>query len=502
MIARSVVVATGLALACAASVASVLPIASVAGCGSSDDEPFVEYPDGGNPADEAGSEASTTDSNAPTDGGSDAPGPIVGTQVLTTPTFIQGATSDGNLVFDDGKDLKVLKGGSLVPTTLVTDFDVGTDSLVVRGHFVAWWLDGATTASPLGLWSKSGGVQTAVAAATYAEAIYAKPGTDDFAYAGPSTNSLHRDLWATTAGLGAGTKVVPGLDTGVIEAGCRYTIAWSPTALVVAGCANGAAAASVTVFATDGSGLVKTLLAGSAPGLWLNRARTHALVQTATASSIRPLTGAATSVAIDGVIRAAAFSSNDAFVVYRGADGVVKRASTTAAGAPLVLMPSAISLYAVSEDARFTLAATTGNIAMNDADIVLADATTPGTIRTLAQHAAFVGLSASGTSAVWLQELGLGLEGALYVASLPSGAPHKLSPLAERVEMVGDVVYWQEFDKAAKSNVLKAARVATPSNVITIDHGLDALTAQTLVIGKSLFVASKLGLWGYPALTP
>lgn len=477
-------------------------IASIAGCGTSDDAPFIEYPDGAGPAGEAGNDASTADANAPLDGAADAPGPIVGKQVLTTPTFIHGATTDGNLVFDDGKDLKVLKGGSLMPTTLVTDFDVGTDSLVVRGHFVAWWLGGATTTSPLGLWSKTGGVQTAVAAATYAEALYTKPGTDDFAYARPSTSSLRRDLWATTAGLGAGTKVVPGLDTGVIEAGCRYTIAWSPTALVVAGCANGASTASVAVFAADGSGVAKTLLAGSAPGLWLNRARTHALVQTATASSIRPLAGAATSVTIDGSIRAAAFSSNDAFVVYRGADGVVKRASTTTASAPLVLVPSAISLHAVSEDARFTLAATTGNIDAFDTDIVMADATTPGTVRTLAQHAAFMGLSASGTNAVWLQDLGVGLEGSLWVATLPNGAPQKLSTLAERVEMVGDVVYWQEFDKPAKSNVLKAARVATPSNVITIDHGLDMLTAQTLVIGKSLFVASKLGLWGYPAVTP
>ena len=472
-----------------------------AGCGSADDEPFVEYPDGGGAADGAGNESSR-DANTPVDGGTEAAGPIVGKQVLTTPTFIQGATSDGNLVFDDGKDLKVLVGGSLVPTTIVTDFHVGDDALAVRGRFVASWLGSVAAKLPLGVWSKASG-QAIVAPLTYAEAIYAKPGSDDFAYAAAATSSLRRDLWVATAGLGAGTKVVPGLDSAVIDDACSYTIRWSPTALVVAGCANGAATASVAVYATDGSGIAKTLLSGSAPGMWLNRAGTHALVQTTTTSSIRPLAGAATSVAIDGPVRAAVFSSNDAFVVYRGADGVVKRASTTSASTPLVLVPSAISLYAVSEDARFTLAATTGNLDAFDADVVVADATTPGTVRTLAQHAAFIGLSASGKSAVWLQELsGAGLEGALYVASLPSGAPQKLSALAERVATVGDVVYWQEFDKAAKSNVLKAARAATPSNVITIDHGLDALTAQTLVIGKSLFVASKLGLWGYPAVTP
>lgn len=473
-----------------------------AGCSASDEAPLVEYPDAGAPTDDAGRVPPPSDAGAPGDAADAEPsGPAGGKQVLTTPTFLRGATSDGHLVFDDGKALKVLTNGSLVPTTLVPDFYFGDDALLVRGRFVATWLGSVTAPVPLGVWSKTSGQQT-VAPLTVGSSLYAKPGADDFAYLRPSTSSLRRDVWAATAGLGAGTKVLAGLDTGVISAECRYSIAWSQSALVVAGCANGVATANVAVYAADGSGPTKTLLTGSAPGLWLNRARTHALVQTATASSMRPLAGASTSVAIDGVIRAAAFSSNDAFVVYRSADGAVKRVSTTAAGAPLVLVPSAIALEAVSDDARFTVVATTGNVDANDADVVVADATTPGTVRTLTQHGAFIGLSASGTSVVWLQDLGTGFEGALYVASLPNGAPQKLSALAERMSLVGDVVYWQELDPATKSNVLKAARVGTPSNVITIDQGLDTLTAQTLVIGKSLFVASKLGLRGYPAVTP
>ncbi|HSO39221.1 MAG TPA: hypothetical protein VLT33_42135 [Labilithrix sp.] len=481
-------------------VAAGLVLAALAGCSAADEAPFVEYPDGGGATEDGG--GGRSDARAPVDGGdAEAAAPLGGKQVVAGPVFIQGATSDGNLVFDDGKDVKVLVGGSLTPITVLADYDSGGDSLLVRGRFVAFWL-GSVAAVPLGLWSKTGGVQKSVAPLTYAQALYPRYGTDDLAYAAPAGSSLRRDLWATTAGAGAGTKVVADLDTGVVSASCRPTVAWSATALVVAGCPSGAATPNVSVYAADGSGPTKTVLAASAPGLWLNRARTHALVQTTTASSLRPLSGAAAPVAIDGPIRAAAFSSDDAFVVYRQADGAVKRASTTAPAAPLSLVPSALAMYAVSPDARLTLVATTGNVDQNDADVVLADATTPGTLRTLAEHAAFIGLSASGTHAVWLGELGIGLEGALYVAALPSGAPQKLSPLAERVSLDGDVVYWQEFDKATKSNVLKAARVATPGNVITIEKGLDALTAQTLVIGKSLFVASKLGLWGYPAVTP
>ena len=48
--------------------------------------------------------------------------------------------------------------------------------------------------------------------------------------------------------------------------------------------------------------------------------------------------------------------------------------------------------------------------------------------------------------------------------------------------------------------MLKAAKLSSPSNIITIDEGLDPLTTQVTVVGEKLFVSSKLGLWEYPAL--
>ena len=478
----------------------VATLGALAACTAAQEAPFTEYPDPPSGEDDAGEAG--TDARAARDASdAEAAAMPTGKQVLTGPVFIEGVTEGGNLVFEHGANLQVLVGGSLTPVTVATDYDPGNDALLLRGRFVAAWLGSATAALPLTLWAKNGGVQT-VAAKTYATAFWAKPAADEFAYSTPSASPLRHHVWASVAGGGAGTQVVNDLSTGYLDAPCRPKLLWSTTALVVAGCPNAASTASVTIFAADGSGPSKTLLTGSAPGLWLDRARTHALVQTSAASSIRPLAGSAATVALDGPIRQAVFSSNDALVVYLASDGTVKRASTSAPAAPVTLAPSALSLLAVSPDARFTLFATSGDPDKNDSDLVVADATTPGTTRSFNDHAAFIGLSASGTHAVWLEDLGIGLEGTLYVAALPNGVPQKISPLAERVRLEGDVVYWQEFDKPSKSNTLRAARVASAVPVIDVEKNLDSLTTDTVVIGKSLFIANKLGLWGYKAVTP
>ncbi len=480
--------------------AASLVTAAFLGCSSAHDAPVVEYPDAGSPEDGPKGDAAAgplADADA---AAADGALPVTAKQLLTGSVFIEGVTSDGSLAFDDGKDVKVWPAGAAGPVTVVADYDPGFDSLLIRGRFVAAWLGNATGALPLTLWAKTGGVQT-VAPLTYRDSIYPKNAADDFAYTAPAGDILHRNVWATAAGQGAGTKIVASLDMGLTNAQCRPTITWTMAALLVAGCANGATTARVGVYALDGSGLTATVLDASAPGLWPNRARTQALVQTTTSSSIRALAGGSAAVPLDGPVKQALFSADDAKVVFLHNDGKVKRAATTAPAAPVELLGAALSVLAMSPDARFTVVATTGDVAKASSDLVLCDATTPGITRTLAAGtAALMGLSASGTHAVWLADRGLGLEGTLYAALLPSGVPQKLSVLASRVTLDGDVVYWQEFDHVAKSNVLKAAHFTTAAaSVVQIAQGLDALTAHTVVVGKNLFVASKLGLWQYPA---
>ena len=484
---------------CVLVAASLVTAAFFGGCSSSKDQPVVEYPEAGSAGDVPGVDAAVA-SDAGADAAADAPAPVNAKQLLTGSVFIEGVTSDGSLVFDDGKNVNVLPAGATTPVLVVADYDPGTDSLLVRGRFVAAWLGNTTSALPLVLWAKTGGVQT-IAPLTYRDSFYPRNAADDFAYTTAGGSLLRRNVWATKAGTGAGTKVVAELDTGLTNAPCRPTITWTATSLLVAGCANGVTTAKVDVYALDGTGPTRTVLDGSAPGIWPDHARTHALVQTSTASSVRALSGAASVVPLDGPVKQAAFSSDDTKVVFLHGDGKVKRAATTAPAAPVELLGAAISLLAISSDARFTVVATKGDPTNFNSDLIVCDATTPATPRTIAaEKAAFIGVSRSGTHAIWLADRGIGLEGALYTALLPNGAPQKLSMLAERVTLDGDVVYWQEFDPASKSNVLKAAQVATGA-VTQISQGLDALTAQTVVVGKSLFVASKLGLWEYPALT-
>jgi hypothetical protein len=168
--------------------------------------------------------------------------------------------------------------------------------------------------------------------------------------------------------------------------------------------------------------------------------------------------------------------------------------------APVELATGAIQILDVSPDARFVVYATKGDPSESDSDLVVADANTPGTTKTIApDKAVSYGISNDGTKLLYTAPRELSVSGPLYLVTLPSGTPQKLSDEGERVMFTGDVVYWQEFVKATKTNTLKAVKLSDPSNTIVIDQNLDTLTAHTLVVGKKLLVASKLGLWEYPA---
>lgn len=471
-------------------------------CSGSSSEPLVEYPPAS--TDEA-AEPSPDGGSPPAaggrDAGRDAPEPIVGTKLLSSVVSLEGRTSDGHLVLFEDADLKVWPQGAAAPITIQKDFDFGYDSVVVRGRFVATWIGEDVLPGPLQLWASTGGVQT-IAPLTYREAIYPRAGTDDFAYFAKGSSSLRRDVRVTKAGGGAGTTIATGLDLGVVFPECRSTIAFVGSELLVAGCPNGGSTPRVAVHPLDGSPS-RTLLDGSAPGVWISNARTRVVVQTASASSIRAVSGAGPAVALDGPIRQAFFSKDDQKLVYLDAAGNVKRAATTAPASPVTLASSAVGIVDVSPDARFVVVATKGKPWEADSDLLVVDANAPGPPRTLApDDAASFGLSSDGTKLVYLAPRGLGLSGPLFVAALPSGAPQKISDDAERVVFDGDVVYFQEYVKASKSNVLKAARVSAPQTVITVDQGLDTLTARAMVVGKKLFVGSKLGLWEYPAIGP
>ena len=223
-------------------------------------------------------------------------------------------------------------------------------------------------------------------------------------------------------------------------------------------------------------------------------------MQTAAASSIRAVSGLGANVALDGPVVQAAFSKDDTKVVYLTAGGALKIAASTAPASPAALATGVLSILATSADARFVAFATKGQPSSDDSDLLVVDTTAPGTPRSLATDKAIAyGFSADGTKLVYTAPRGLGLSGPLYVVGLPSGIPQKISDEAERVIGSADVVYFQEFVKATKTNTLKAVKLSDLANVITVDQNLDALTAQAMVVGKKLFVGSKLGLWEYPA---
>lgn len=474
--------------------------AVISACSGSND-PVAEYPPASSEPDSLPADGGTPASDPPKDAGRDAPEPIVGKKLLGTPVFLEGNTTDGHLVFMNGPDLEVWPDGAGAPVTIQKDFDSGIDTLVVRGRFVGLWLGESVLPGPMTYWTKASGLQT-ITAEVYREGLFPRSASDELAYLVKGSSSLRRTIRVTKAGTGAGTAIVSNLDLGYPNQECASTLAFAGTDLVVAGCPNGGTTPRVAAYPLDG-GASRTILDGSAPGLWTDHGKTHALVQTTSASSIRPLSGSGPDVALDGPIRQAAFSDDDTKVVYRDATGKVKRASTSAPASPIELAPSALTILAVSPDARFVVLATSGDVAKGETDLQVVDATAPGAPRTLAaDKATSFGLSTDGTKLVYIAPRGIGIEGPLYAVSLPNGAPQKISDDAQRVVFAGDVVYFQEFDKPSKSNVLKAARVSSPTNVITIDQGLDALTARAMVVGKKLFVGSKLGLWEYPALTP
>lgn len=475
----------------------------VACSSSQSDEGLVEYPP---TQDTPASDPSGGDVKHPSAPAADAaaPPPTAGKKVIADGVLLRGVTTDGALVFDQKLDLMVWPSGAAAPTRLVQDFDPDTDSMIIKGRFVAAWLGEDVHPSSPTFWANTGGIQTTLPK-MQRDTLYAKANADDFAYLTTAATSdiLHRDLWATTAGGGAGTKIVSALDMGLTNKPCRPTIAFSASDLIVGGCTDDTTAVKVVAYALDGSKGTKTILDAAAPGFVINRARSHVLVQTATTSSLRSLYGLGAPVVIDGPFRLASFSSDDTLVVYLTADGKIKRASTKAPASPTQLMSGAISVFAMSPDARFVVAATTGDPSKNS-DIVALDAKAPSAApRTIAaQNAAFVGLSKDGTSLVYLGDPGTNFDPPLFVASLTTGgAPLQLSTEASHVTLANDVVYWQEFDSTTKTSTLKAARLASPSSILTIDSNLDPFTDQ-LVAGAKLFVGSKLGMWEYAAITP
>lgn len=472
----------------------------LAACSSSSaDAPLVEYPPSGP---ETGSaDGGDSASPAPADGGADAPESLAGTKLLGEPVFIESVTSDGHLVFTTGTDLKVWPSGAASPVTVVKDYDFDFDSFTVRGRFVVAWLGESPSPSAITSWNLASGVQTN-GAVTRRFAIYPKSADDSFAYLGPAASLLSAKLWVTGPTKGAGTLVVPLIDSGLIEKACKSTIAWAGAELIVAGCTGASTTPRVAAYATDGSAATRALLEGSAPGLWLNRARSQALVQTQAASSLRAVSGVGAAIPLDTPIAQAVFSSDDSKVVYLRADGTLRRASTLAVAAPLDL-GTGTSLLGISKDARFVVFATKVDGSTERTDLLVADANAPATPRTVApEKARFHGITTDGASFVYQTTPGTTADGPLFVAPLAGGPPAKLADRAERVVFDGAVVYWQEFVKTQKSNVLKAARISNPAVVITIDQGLDPLTASAVIGGSKLFVGSKLGLWSYPVLAP
>lgn len=484
-------------------VLGLFALACVAACSGANEAPFAEYPPLSDPP-----AASDPVGDPGRDGGSSskddasAPEPAAGKKIADGAIFFEGVTSDGALVYQRDADLMVWPNGAAAPIRLVQDHSSGEDVLVVRGRFVAVWLGDeiGASSSPI-VWAKTGGVQS-VAPEIEQYGLYPKAAADEFAYVSPGASTFRRDVWVTNAGGGAGTKIVSGLDVGYPRKECGYTIAYAATGLVVAGCPNGTTTPKVAVHALDGSSSSKTILDGSAPGVFFNRARTHAVVQTSAASSIRSLSGIGAPVPLDGPVVQAVFSADDTKVVYLGADKKVKRAAASSPASPVELAPSALAIRAASPDLRFVVVATKGDLSKNRTDLVAIDVTAPSSARTLVQqNGVFVGSSKSGAQVVYLDDPGSEYaDPPLRVAALPAGAPITLSPASARELVADDVVYWQEFVKDEKWNVLKAAKLSSPSDVVTIDEGLDPLTAQMVVVGKKLFVASKLGLWEYPAL--
>lgn len=334
--------------------------AALVACSGASDDPVVEYP----------SPTGTDQGAPPPDGTSDPtrpvpppppappPEPIAGTKLWSEVTWLEGVTTEGHLVTTRDRDLVVLPAGTTQPTVLAKDFDTSSDELVVRGRTVAMWFGDSPLPSAVTTWSAAGGTKPD-GPVSLRGFLYPKPGSDVFAVRGKGgASGVSSTVAVVTPGQASPTVVVPYLDNGAIQASCRPSVAWIGDDLLVAGCTDATNAYRVALYATDGSGGKTTILDGAAPGVWPNHARTKVLVQTSSASSLRPLGGAGAAVPLDTAIRAAAFSDDDTKVVYLRPDGKVRRASTTAPASPVDLGSGAVMLLGGSSDTRFIAYAT------------------------------------------------------------------------------------------------------------------------------------------------
>ena len=482
------------------SAALLLLIVGSAACSSSSDDPVVAYPPGTSPED-----PTTPIPGTPTEPGKPPTPPVdpplVGQKLLDHPVSIENVTTDGDLVFFDDADLDVLPAGSTTPTVIVKDFDYDNDQFVAQGRLVGAWLGPDLHPSALTSWTAASGVKTGGPVAARL-ALYPKAGTETFAYKGPAPSILASHVWVAQVGAGAGTQIVSNLDSGLTQKSCKPTVSWGATELLVAGCPNGTTTPKVALYAVDGTGTSKTILDNSAPGMWIDHARTHALVQTTTAADLRSLSSTPAPIAIDTPVVQAAFSGDDSKLLYMRADGKVRRTSTTAPSNPLDLGTS-IGMVGYSSDARFVVYATKSDASTKRTDLVLVDANAP-TAPVVASpgNAIYYGMASDGSAILFQNTTDITAEGPLVLLPTNGGAAVTIAADAERVVFDGKVVYWQEFDKTTKTNLLKAARLSAPGTVIDVDKGLDTLTSTVVRAADRLYVGSKLGLWMYPAIKP
>ena len=480
----------------------------VAGCESNGAPLLIEYPieDGGVTEEDAASEVQGQ-GDAPEGGAMDAPdqdNPQYPVALSDGACFIEGVTTDLHLVFSRELDLMVWPEGASSAVLAVKDFDSSTDMRRVRGRFLGVWTGADVTSLTLSVWSKAGGLEE-IAPKAIGQALYARPAANEYAYLVRGADVLHADVYATQAGQGKGTRVVAQLDTGVVEQACSPWIAYSNDDLLVAGCPQDSSVPRVAGFAFDGSGQTRVLLDNSAPGMWLDHARARVLVQTASSSSLRSLTDATAPLDLGGPVLQARFSEDDARVVYLGANGVARRAQTKSPASEVVL-GAASSVMGMSGDGRFVVLAKQAQTSDGRSDLILVDSdATPAASATLApSEAVLLGIAADGGQVVYRLRPSYPVFGAdeLYIASTPLGVSTRISDRADGVVFDGAVVYWLEFDQAQKASTLKASRLSDPAVVLELGGGFDALTTHLRVAGKHLYVANKLGLWDYGALSP
>lgn len=476
---------------------------ALAACSSSAGEPLVEYPDVPAATSPDPARTATPAPSTPPPPPAPEPTPQPGmTKLWDSVTWIRGVTTDGHVLATKDNDLVVLASGATQPTTLVTDYDAGTDEDLVRGKLVSVWLGEDVFPSPITTWSSATGLVKGGPVA-YRGMVHPKPGADLFAFRGKASSSLASKLSVTRPGQGDGAVIVPSLDNGVIDEACAPTIAWIGADLLVAGCVGGATSPSVGVYAADGSGKKLAVLDGAARGVWLNRARTRAVVQTTTASSLRALAAGGSPLPLDGRLVRALFSADDAKVVYLRADGKLRRAATSDPVAPVDLA-TATALLAASDDARWAAFATKSDASTQRTDVWLVDAQGGSPPRKLADEKAILwGFAKNGAAIVHQTTTDSSASGPLFVTPTAGGPAVQVSADAWRVVFDGEVLYFQELTGATpKTMTLKAVRASAPQTALVVADNLDPLTTHIALPGSRLLVASKVGLWSYPVVTP